>query len=110
MSEEPIYNIGQHVRHILNRSMFSKGTLSKWSKTVHTIVSSTLHSYILENGKSYKYYELQPVDVVEKLEKQSIDPSREQLNQQRKETRDWKKTGLDKSNILTSKRAKKINA
>ena len=53
LQEEKVFNFGQRVRHLLNKGIFTKGTSSKWSKTVHTIVSSTAHSYILENGKSY---------------------------------------------------------
>ncbi len=68
ISNETVFDIGQKVRYRLNRDIFKKGTLPKWSKTVHTIISSTPHSYILEDGKMMKYYELQPVSVVEKIE------------------------------------------
>jgi hypothetical protein len=104
MIEEPVYNIGQRVRHLLNRSMFSKGTLSKWSKAVHTIVSSTLHSYILENGKSFKYYELQPINEVEKLDKNTTEPTREMMKKERTIGRRIRKEGIDMSRITTTKR------
>ena len=65
-SNEILFNIGDKVRYIITKTSFSKGTLPKWSKTVHTIVSSQPHSYILENGKFYKYYELQKVPEVQK--------------------------------------------
>ena len=34
-NEETKYIIGDHVRYIINRKQFEKGTLAKWSKTVH---------------------------------------------------------------------------
>ena len=39
--EEVKFNIGDSVRYILNRKQFEKGTLAKWSKTVHKIKSNT---------------------------------------------------------------------
>ena len=42
------YMIGDHVRYVINRKHFEKGTLAKWSKTVHKIVSNTEHTYKLE--------------------------------------------------------------
>ena len=42
-NEETKHMIGDHVRYIINRKQFEKGTLAKWSKTVHKIVSNTEH-------------------------------------------------------------------
>ena len=50
-NEETKYMIGDHVRYVINRKQFEKGTLAKWSKTVFKIVSNTEHTYKLENGK-----------------------------------------------------------
>ena len=52
-NEETKYIIGEHVRYVINRRQFEKGTLAKWSKTVHKIVSNTEHTYKLENGNYY---------------------------------------------------------
>ena len=104
LPEEEIYDIGQRVRYSLNRGTFSKGTLSKWSKTIHKIISSTLHSYTLDNGKNYKYYELQPVDEVEKLNKNFNSPTVEELKKNKQVKRKFKQSGLDTSDIITSKR------
>ena len=60
--EETKYNIGDAVRHILNTKQFEKDTLPKFSKMVHKIISNTEHTYTLDNGKSYKYYDLQLVN------------------------------------------------
>jgi len=49
-----------------NKALFEKGTTTaKWSPTVHTVVEKAVHSYILENNETYKYYELLPVVPVE---------------------------------------------
>ena len=42
-NEETKLMIGDHERYIINRKQFEKGTLAKWSKTVHKIVSNTEH-------------------------------------------------------------------
>ena len=53
-NEETKYMFGDHARCIINRKQFEKGTLAKWSTTVHKIVSNTEHTYKLENGNDYK--------------------------------------------------------
>ena len=98
--EEIKFNNGDSVRYILNRKQFEKGTLAKWSKTVHKIISYTEHSYTLDNGKVYKYYELQKVNDVEKLERPSTEPTREQMRKARTSERRFNKEKLDKSMIL----------
>ena len=52
--------------------MFSKGSLPSWSSTIHKIENKNLHSYILDNSKTYKYYELQKVNNVQGYEKEHI--------------------------------------
>ena len=102
--EEIKYDINDNVRYIINKVNFLKGTLPKWSKTVHKIVDKTEHSYKLDNGKSYKYYEIQKVSDVQKLQKQQKEPTREQLRQQNTKTRRFNRTGLTTSDIITVKR------
>ena len=53
--EETKFEIGDHVRFIINKKLFEKGTLPKWSKVVHKIISKTEHTYTLDNNKKYKY-------------------------------------------------------
>ena len=50
--EETIFQTGDNIRYIINRVDFAKGTLPKWSATVHKIISKNLHSYTLDNEKS----------------------------------------------------------
>ena len=61
IKDEIKFNIFDKVRYIKNRTAFEKGSTSKWSKTIHSIVSKTEHTYALYNKYIYKYYELQLV-------------------------------------------------
>ena len=49
--------------------MFSKGSLPSWSSTIHKIENKNLHSYILDNGKTYKYNELQMLIMFKDMKK-----------------------------------------
>ena len=92
--------MGDHVRYTINRKQFEKGTLAKWSKTVHKIVSNTEHTCKLENGNYYKYYELQKVDDVQNIETPPTGLSREQMKKDRTSERRFPLEGLDKSMIF----------
>ena len=59
VKQETKYNIKYNVRFLKNKVMFSKGSFPSWSSTIHEIENKNLHSYILDNGKTYTYYELQ---------------------------------------------------
>ena len=107
MKEETMFNMGDSVRYIVNLQTFEKKGLPRWSKTVHKIISSSPHSYTLENGKTYKYYELQLVDTVQKLEKPNKEPTREQMKKDITVKRRQKKEGIEKPNIVTEKRLRK---
>ena len=61
IKQETKYNINDNVRFLNNKVMFSKGSLPSGSSTIHKIENKNLHSYILDNGKTYKYYELHKV-------------------------------------------------
>ena len=98
--EETKFNVGDSVRFILNRKQFEKRTLAKWSKTVHKIISNTEHTYTLDNGKAYKYYELQKVNIIQKLERPITEPTREQMRKVRTSERKFNREGLDKNMIL----------
>lgn len=98
--EETIFENGDIVRYIINLSSFQKGTLPKWSKVVHKIISKNKHSYVLDNGKTYKYYELQKVNNVQKNERSVTEPTREQMRKVRTGERRFRREGLDKNMIL----------
>ena len=103
---ETSFNVGDKVRYITNKTSFRKGTLPKWSKSVHTIVSTDFHSYILENGISKKYYELQKVEGVQQLDKPE-NLTREQLRKERGVQRKFVRSGLNREDILDFPRARK---
>ena len=101
---EVIYNVGDKVRCVVNLKAFEKRSLPTWSKIVHTIVEAYEHSYKLDNGKVYRYYELQKVDNIQKLDKSPSGPTREQMKKERTVKRRFKKEGIDMSVITTAKR------
>ena len=106
--EETIYEVGDKVRYIINFKQFEKHSLPHWTKTIHVIKSHVSpHSYLLDNGQTKKYYELQRVDNVTGLLTQTNEQTRQHLLTERKKEREWKKTGLEKTDILTSNRARK---
>ena len=76
--------------------------MPKWS-VIHTINHKT-DSFKLDNGKFYKYYELQKVPEVQKLEKIVVGPTRQQMTRENTVKRKFKLTGLDMTNILSTKR------
>ena len=63
-----------------------------------------MHSYKLDNGKIYKYYELQKVQVVQKLEKPAVQPTRQQMAHEKTVKQKFKQSGLDPADIITTKR------
>ena len=101
--EEILFDIGDNVRYMLNFKQFEKHSMPKWS-VIHKIIDKNVHSYKLDNGKFYKYYELQKVPEVQKLEKPDMGPTRQQIARERTVKRKFKLTGIDMTNILNSKR------
>ncbi len=82
-----MFDIGDSVRFTKNRVMFEKGSLPKWSKEVHKIIDNKVHSYKLDNGKFYKYYQLQGVNGVETFEPPKIQPRQPTRENLRKDNR-----------------------
>ena len=101
--EEILFDIGDNVRYMLNFKQFEKHTMPKWS-VIHKIIYKNVHSYKLDNGKFYKYYELQKVPEVQKLERPDMGQTRQQIARERTVKRKFKLTGLDMTNILNIKR------
>jgi hypothetical protein len=102
--QEQKFNIGDNVRYIKNKILFEKGSIAKWSKTIHKIISNTAHTYTLDNGKIMKYYELQKITKLEKLEKPTKEPTIEELKKQKTIKRRLNKDGIDLSNIVKKSR------
>ena len=107
--EEKTYEIGDKVRYLKNPVLFQKGSLPNWSKTIHSIVDKTAHSYKLNNDRSYKYYELQLVPTVQsqkiiETRTKANEPSKEQLRRINTIRRRLAKEGIDISNVIKEKR------
>ena len=109
LQEETKYSIGDTVRYILNSEKFQKGSLPKWSKAIHTINRKTAHSYTLDNGESYKYYDLQKVNesqtpkIIQTRQK-SNEATLKDIRNQNTIKRRLNKEGIDLSNIIHEKR------
>ena len=89
---------------MLNKEKFQKGTLPKWSKGLHMVVFENAHSYMLDNGRQYKYYEMQLVNQSEDLNKEVQGPTREVLRRENTVKRRFKQSGVSDTEILTGKR------
>ena len=109
LEEEVKFNVGDRVRYVINSEMFQKGSLPRWSKTIHSISESKPHSYILDNGKEYKYYQLQKINAVELHEPRRTrakdnEKSIQQLRRSNTIKRRLNKEGVDLANVTTGKR------
>ena len=108
---QPHFNIGDSVRYKLQRKQFQKGAV-QWSKTIHKITDNTTHSYILDNGKTYKAYDIQlatetPGPKVIKTRSKTNQPTVEQMRQVNTINRRLRKEGVDTTNIVSDKRERK---
>ena len=106
--EEIIFNIGDNVRYMLNFKQFEKHTLPKWS-VVHNITDKNVHSYKLDNEKFHKYYELQKVPVVQKLENPPVELTRQHMAREKTVQRKLTKEGISMENIIDHTRLRTKN-
>ena len=67
---------------------------------VHKIINKNVHSYKLDTGKFYKYYELQKVHAVQTLEKPAVQPTRQQMARENTVKRKLTKEGISMENII----------
>ena len=104
--EETKFNIGDVVRYIINKHQFEKGTLARWSKVTHKIISKNQHSYTLDNNKTYKYYELQLIKESQNLNLERAEPTREELRKQNTVKRRLRKEDINLKNIVNTKRTR----
>ena len=107
--EEVKYHKDDRVRYVINTETFQKGSLPRWSKTIHTIVETKQHSYILDNGKEVKYYQLQKINNSETNEpRQTRAKDKEKTVQQLRKSntinRRLNKEGVSLSDIIEQKR------
>ena len=90
---------------MLTLSIFEKQGKVKWSKDTLTIVDKKTHSYKLDNGKWYRYYQLAPAGEVSKIERtKSSQHALESLRKIRTTQRRMRHEGVDKENIINHPR------
>ena len=87
--------------------MFEKGSLPKWSKEIHEIIAKTPHTYLLDNNKTYKYYELQLITIVDIPEFEENTKSRTQIRRENKAKRDFQREELITPTIEDKRKTKK---
>ena len=71
---------------------------------VRKIIDKNVHSYKLHNGKIYKYYELQNVPEVQKLEKPAVELTRQHTARENNVKRKLTKEGICMENIIDHSR------
>ena len=107
--EEQQFYVGDNVRYIKNKVMFEKGTAPKWSEILHKIIKANKHSYVLDNNKSYKYYEVKKNVIVENTPIiEEIQPTRPTIRKENKRLRAHEREGIDESTINNEKRIPKL--
>ena len=100
----PTYQIGDHVRHVVNLELFEKGSLSRFSKDVFTILEKKGNFYTLSDNKWYKYYHLSPIhEVVKEFQHKPNAPTREVMKKTIQVKRRLNKEGVKLSDITTKK-------
>jgi len=108
LKQETKYNVGDTVRYIVNKKAFEKGSLPKWSKDIHTIENCGIHSYTLDNGKIYKYYEMQKIGESHSMTSKEEQPTREQLKKDITSKRRMNREGLGMSTVINTRRTRSI--
>ena len=92
------FSTGDTVRCIVNKKVFEKGAVPKWSKKIHQIKGAGGHSYLLDNNKWYKYYQLQKVELAEEDKSDRLQEM-EKLKKERTIKRRLNKEGIELSRI-----------
>ena len=66
-NELTTFQVGDEVRSLKNKVMFEKGALPKWSSEIHKVTGLIAGKrYLLDNEKSYLYYQLRRVGEVDR--------------------------------------------
>ena len=102
---ETKFQNGDTVRYVINKAAFAKGSLGKYSKTLHKIIEHSEHTYTLDNDVKCKYYELQKVNNSEShiLENKN-EPIRENKIKDNKVKRTLAREEMLPENIIQGKR------
>lgn len=106
LKEEIKFNINDSVRYLKNKVLFEKGSQPNWSTTIYKIIDMTEHMYKLDNGKWYKYYQLQKVNepMIYKKETRLKQPTQQEIRKDNSSQRKLNKEGVSTENIIKTKR------
>ena len=95
---EQTFEIGDEVRYIKIKQ-YLKREVCLNGQNIHEIIAKTPHASLLGNNKTYKYYELQLIKVVDIPEFEDKTKSRTQIRRENKAKRDFQREELITPNI-----------
>ncbi len=112
------FHVGDEVRSLKNKVQFEKGALPKWSTEVRKVTGLIAGKrYMLDNDKSYLYYQLKSVGGVEQAPQQNarvLPVEEEKAEVEEIEPKPirlaLKKEGIEKANIREGLRERKPEA
>jgi len=106
-SELTTFEIGDQVRSLKIKVQFEKGAVPKYSLSVHKVTGHLAGKrYMLDNGKSYLYYQLKRVGSVDEAPEERAESALSSV--QPKKTRlALKKEGVDLTNVRRGLRERK---
>jgi hypothetical protein len=101
------FQLGDRVRYLVNRSLFQKGAVAKWSDETYLIKKIGDKRYKLSNDQFYRYYEI--LKVPDKVgERDDHVLPKEVVEQEEKETKEYdlnRKIKKEKLNIYDPSRS-----
>ena len=103
------FEIGDKVRSLKNKVQFEKGAIPKYSASVHTVTGHIAGKrYMLDNGKSYLYYQLMSVGQVEQApELKEIEPKPKEVIEPKPVRLALQKEGVERANVRQGLRERK---
>jgi len=111
---QPSFKIGDKVRTSSTKSIFDKGDKPNFSKSMYEVSKIDKHKIYITNDegiqlkRSFKDYELQKIDKINKYHSdEEEEKQHEQQQKERQQDKILKQVGIDKTNILQTKRIKK---
>lgn len=107
VSLKPSYKIGDKVRLVIKKKVFSKGDEIKYSKDVYLIKEIKGKRYLLSDDKFYKEYEIKKIDDIQYKDENEPIVIPETKTQEKKLRNQMKRDDIDLSRIVTTKRERK---
>ena len=108
--EQTQYKVGDQVRYLLNKKMFEKGAIPKYSKEVHKVVEEVGQKRYKLDGtdKTFLYYQIKPANDVEEFDPPEVAKPSGFADEEKKEVIEpLKKEGVERTNIREGLRERK---